>query len=585
MSNIILGLAGAIGHDPAAALYIDGELVAACEEERFVRRKHARDEAPYLAARACLQIGGVRGQDVTQVAIPFAPISLFTKARWHYAYRHWYAPDRAIDSVLNGNRRYRRYRRDLSSLLDKLHIPAATSRVVPVQHQLAHAASATLINPQAGRTPLFCSDAKGEYSALFLGYAEAGKIVRVKEFYNPDSLAGMYAALTDYLGFEALDGEFKVMGIAPFGDPDKYDLTSLAKFNGRRLKINNHLVGTVGIRRYKAQSKGHYFSRQLVEMLGPRRVGSLIDDPYVHYAAAIQALYENLAVKIVKSYLGDMIHETGRLAIAGTSSLNIRLNQKLGEIDGLKELLINPASGDAGTAIGAAAFAASKQSEPLKPAKHFFLGPKFTRNQCVEACKGHREKPVWEILDDPHAKAVELLKAGEVIGWFRGRMEFGARALGNRSILADPSQPGIAQRINKLVKFRESWRPFSASLLESAADDYIDRGKLNSHDEAMALSVKTTAKFREVYPDVVHVDGTARLQVVRDDNNADFHSLLSQFADATGQRLLINTALNRPGEALVCTPEDAINAFHGTDLNYLILGDLLVSKREEVDDW
>ena len=164
-------------------------------------------------------------------------------------------------------------------------------------------------------------------------------------------------------------------------------------------------------------------------------------------------------------------------------------------------------------------------------------------------------------------------------------MEFGARAFGNRSILADPSQPGIAQCIYKLVKFRESWRPFSASLLESAADDYIDRGKLNSHDEAMALSVKTTAKFREVYPDVVHVDGTARLQVVRDDNNADFHNLLSQFADATGQRLLINTALNRPGDALVCTPEEAINAFHGTDLNHLILGDLLVSKREEVDDW
>ena len=125
----------------------------------------------------------------------------------------------------------------------------------------------------------------------------------MKEFYNPDSLAGMYAALTDYLGFEALDGEFKVMGIAPFGDPEKYDLSSLAKFNGRRLKINNHLVGTVGIRRYKAQSKGHYFSRQLLDMLGPRRVGNLVDDPYVHYAAAIQALYENLAVKIVKSYL------------------------------------------------------------------------------------------------------------------------------------------------------------------------------------------------------------------------------------------------------------------------------------------
>ena len=160
MSNIILGLAGAIGHDPAAALYIDGELVAACEEERFVRRKHARDEAPYIAARACLQMGGVRGQDVTQVAIPFAPISLFTKARWHYAYRHWYAPDRAIDSVLNGNRRYRRYRRDLSSLLDKLHIPAATSQVAPVQHQLAHAASATLINPKKVAPQYFAATRK-----------------------------------------------------------------------------------------------------------------------------------------------------------------------------------------------------------------------------------------------------------------------------------------------------------------------------------------------------------------------------------------------------------------------------------------
>ena len=288
MAIITLGLAGAVGHDPAAALFRDGELVAAVEEERLIRRRHANGESPYLAARHCLQAAGIRGADVDRVAIPFAPINLFNKARWHFAYRHWYAPDRAIDSVLNGNRRYRRYRHELQEFLDKLHIPRDRVDIVSVQHQLAHASAAVHLNELPGKTPVFCVDSKGEYSNIFLGYSEGGEIKRIKEFYNPDSLSGMYSALTDYLGFEILDGEFKVMGIAPFGDPNKYDLSSLARLRGRRFKVNNHLVGTVGLRRYKAKSKGHYFSKQLVDLLGPRRVGNLTDDPYVHYAAAIQ---------------------------------------------------------------------------------------------------------------------------------------------------------------------------------------------------------------------------------------------------------------------------------------------------------
>src|SRR6056300_1593412 len=163
MSNVTLGLAGAIGHDPAAALFVDGELVAAVEEERLVRRKHAKEALPYLAARQCLQIAGLRSSDVTHVAVPYAPVSLFSKARWHHAYRHWYAPDRAVDSLFNGNRRYRRYLAELHALLEKLHIPAEKIKIVPVEHQLAHASSAYHLNEQEDKTAIFCIDSKGEY--------------------------------------------------------------------------------------------------------------------------------------------------------------------------------------------------------------------------------------------------------------------------------------------------------------------------------------------------------------------------------------------------------------------------------------
>jgi carbamoyltransferase len=169
MAIITLGLSGAIGHDPAAALFIDGELVAAVEEERLIRRKHAYDGTPYLSARRCMQIARINPAQIDQVAIPFAPISLFTKARWHYAYRHWYAPDRAVDSLLNGNRRYRRYIAELKGLLEKLHITADKVKIVPVEHQLAHASSAYHLDEREGKTAIFCNDSKGEYSNILLG--------------------------------------------------------------------------------------------------------------------------------------------------------------------------------------------------------------------------------------------------------------------------------------------------------------------------------------------------------------------------------------------------------------------------------
>lgn len=583
MTNITLGLAGAVGYDPAAAIVIDGQLVAAVEEERLVRRRHAREEPPFLSANRCLQIARVKASEVTHVAIPYAPISLFSWGRWHYAYRHWYAPDRSIDSVFNGNRRYRRYLKKLSELLDRLYIRQDQVELVSVQHQLAHASSAYHLTDNGEKTAIFCVDGRGEYASIFLGYGENGNIVKVKEFYNPDSLCGMYAGVTDYLGFDMLDGEFKVMGIAPFGDPNKYDLSSLARFDGKRFKVNTHLVGTVGLRRFRVKSRGHYFSKRLIDMLGPRRVGNLVDDPYVHYAAGIQKLYEDIAVDMVQTYLGDVIRDTGRLAVAGTGSMNIRLNRRLSDIPGVKRLIVHPACGDSGTAIGAATYASSTLGCQIQPVKNMFLGPNFSSKQCIGACRSHRDKPGYELLDDPFTTAAEMIASGELVAWFRGRMEFGARGLGNRSILGNPAQPGVADLINRQVKFREKWRPFSAAILDTVAGEILEDDQF---DEYMCINLTVKKAWREQYASVVYAqEGSTRAQVVREESNPDMHRLLTRFRELTGHGLLINTTLNRPGEALVCTPDDAIDVFQGSDLNYMIMENVLVTKRQESDKW
>lgn len=583
MALITLGLSGAIGHDPAAAIMVDGELVAAAEEERLVRRKHAKGMTPYHAARFCLQQAQIKNSDIDMVAISLAPISLFSPARWHYAWRHWYAPDRAVDSLFNGNRRYRRYVKEVRGLLEQLNIPWRKVKLVPVQHQLAHASSAYHLSGWEEKTAILTIDTRGEYATIMLGYGENGRIHKIKEFYDPDSLAGMYAAITDYLGFEILDGEFKVMGMAPFGDPDKYDLSSLAEFTGKNFKVNNQLISTVGFRRYKAKSRGHFFSPKLVDLLGPRREGNLVDDPYIHYAAAIQKMYEDIAAGLITQYLYPILHETGKMVFAGTSAMNVKLVERINSLPAVKELFVHPGCGDSGTAIGAAAYAEARMGQQIKPLKNVFLGPRYSKMQCVAACRNHRDKPQWEELENAPKKAAELLTEGHLVAWFQGRMEFGNRALGNRSILANPGKAHINDKLNNDVKFRERWRPFCPSLLDSFADDFFEAETGNWFYMTTCLPVKD--KWREKYPSVVYKDGTARAQVVTHDGNPRFYQLLKFFEEKTGNGIVINTALNRPGEALICSPEDAVEMFIGSDLVYLIMEDILVTKRAERDTW
>lgn len=579
MPLTILGLSGALTHDPSAALYIDGKLVAAAEEERFVRDKHAKNRMPYESARFCLEFAGIKPGDVDAVAIPFAPISLAEKARWHYAKRYWYAPDRALDALFAGNRRFKRYKKRIEWCLLQLGFDLKKIEIVPVEHHLAHAASAYFCSGFKEKTAILGIDGKGEYATTFFGVGENGKIRKIKEFYDPDSLGGLYGALTEYLGFEMLDGEYKVMGMAPYGDPTRYDFSRLAKFENGELVINTDYANVIGFRRYKEKGKGYYFSPKLIDWLGPMRHGDIADDPYIHYAASMQKLFEDLALQMMDYYLGDILKETGKLAFSGGGALNVKLNQKIIARPEVRELFVQPASGDAGTAIGAAAWVSEQRSVPVEKMEHVYLGPQYSNEDVIAACARHPAKPQYEVIADGDSavpeRIAQILADGNPVAWFQGRMEFGPRALGGRSILGCPSAPGVADRINEQIKFRERWRPFCPSML-----DTVGPQMLGSDHPAhfMTFTFEVAEEWKTRVPEVVHEDGTSRAQVLKREYNPRYYDLMQAMEKLTGNGVVLNTSLNRRGEPMICSPTDALNMFFGSDLQYLIMQDVLVVK-------
>ena len=568
-------MSGALGHDPSAALLIDGEIVAAAEEERFVRDKHARKRMPLEAARYCLAEAGLAASEIDAVAFPYAPISIFSPARWHYARRHWYAPDRALDAIFNGNRRYRRNRARVAALGRALGIDWSRTTFEPVEHHLAHASSAYHLSGFEGRTAVLGVDGKGEYATTFFGVGEAGVISRIHEFYDPDSLSGVYGALTEYLGFQMLDGEYKLMGMAPYGDPSRFDFAPLVGCRDGDVRVDTRLVNTVGLRRYRDEGGGRYFGPALVERLGPPRRGDAADEPYIHHAAAMQQAYEDACLALIDRYLGDVLSDARRLVFAGGGALNVKLNQRILARDDVDELFVQPAAGDAGTALGAATYVASLAGDDLGPMTHVYLGPAFAPRECRAALESHPGLSVQE-LDDVPGRTAKILAAGHPVAWFQGRMEFGPRALGARSILGCPSIPGIAARINAEIKYRERWRPFCPSVTDAVAPDILGTGHPAPF---MTIAFDVTASWRSRIPEVVHVDGTARAQVVTRSANPRYYALLEHLGELTGAPVVLNTSLNRRGEPIACTPSDALDIFVGSDLGYLVMEDLLITKR------
>ncbi|WP_078118068.1 carbamoyltransferase family protein [Thiosocius teredinicola] len=571
---IVLGISGAVSHDPSAAIFVDGELAAAAEEERFIRDKHAKGKYPYEATRFCLEYAGVKPEQVDVVAFPYAPIPLSSPARWHYAARHWYAPDRALDAIFNGNRRFRRNLAKTLKLVADLRLDNA--RVVPVEHHLTHASSAYHLSGFKEKTAILGIDGKGEYATTFFGYGENGQIHKIKEFYDPDSLGGMYGAMTEYLGFEMLDGEFKVMGMAPYGDPKRFDFSRLIRYDQRSFKVNTQLVNVIGMRRYKdANGKGYYFSPKLIDWLGPKREGDEIDDPYIDYAASIQQLLEDVSLGLIDHYLGDILRETGKICYAGGVALNVKLNQRIIARPDVEELFVQPAASDAGTALGAASYVANQAGDVVKPMQHAYLGPSYSNEQCIAACEEHEGKPRWEKLDNVPEQVAKILADGNPVAWFQGRMEFGPRALGNRSILGAPNVEGIAERINEQIKYRERWRPFCPSMLDRVAPQMLQTDHPAPY---MTFTFDVADEWKTRVPEVVHEDGTARAQVVTCESNPRYYALIEALEKLTGNGVILNTSLNRRGEPMVCSPTDALNMFYGSELQYLVMEDLLVRK-------
>ena len=577
MSLVVLGLSGALTHDPSAALYIDGKLIAAAEEERFTRQKHAKNAMPLHAARWCLKEAGIRPKDVDVVAFPFGKVSLLGKARWHYAKRYWYAPERSLGAIFNGNRHYRRNVKKVRGLLDELGIDWDDIEFDAIEHHMAHASSAYHLSGfEEGKVAILGIDGKGEYATTFFGYGENGHIHKIKEFYDPDSLGQLYASFTEYLGFEMLDGEYKVMGMAPYGDASLYDLSRLIDFDGDEIIVNTELVNTIGLRRYKEGRKGYYFSQKLVDWLGPKRQGDIADDPYIHYAASMQKMYEDVSLKLIDRYLRDVIEETGKLVFAGGGALNVKLNQKILDLPYVKELFVQPAASDSGTAVGAASFASWSRGVAPEPMKHVYLGPKYSTEECIQACEDHPQHPVFHQQDDIVEKTAALLEAGNPVAWCQGRMEFGPRALGGRSILGNPSFSGIADKINEQIKFRERWRPFCPSVLDTVAAEMIQTDHPAPY---MTITFEVAEAWKARVAEVVHEDGTARVQIVEEATNPKYYALLQEMERLNGNGVVLNTSMNRRGEPMVCSPTDALNMFYGSDLEYLVLEDLLVTKR------
>ncbi|MDH5736824.1 MAG: carbamoyltransferase, partial [Gammaproteobacteria bacterium] len=385
----------------------------------------------------------------------------------------------------------------------------------------------------------------------------------------------LYASFTQYLGFEMLDGEYKVMGMAPYGDPDRYDLSNLIEFDGKDIRINTEMVNTVGLRRYKEGRKGYFFSQKLIDWLGPRRKGDVADEPYIHYAASMQKMYEDISLKLIDHYLGDILKETGKLVFAGGGALNVKLNQKILQLPYVKEMFVQPASSDSGTAVGAASYASWKRGVQPEKMDHVYLGPSYTTEECMEECDHHPEKPVYEVVENVPQKAAELMVAGHPVAWCQGRMEFGPRALGGRSILGCPSHAGIADKINEQIKFRERWRPFCPSVLDSVASEMIQTDHPAPY---MTITFEVAESWKSRVPEVVHEDGTSRVQIVNENTNPVYYALLKEMERLTGNGVVLNTSMNRRGEPMVCSPRDALNMFFGSDLQYLFLENLLVTK-------
>lgn len=576
----ILGIS-AFYHDSAAALIVDGRIVAAAQEERFTRRRHDAD-FPLNAVRHVLAQAGLGLGDVGHVVFYECPGLKFRRLAASYlaaAPRGFAMFDRSMRAWLGGKLFHRRLIRRALGRLDP------TARQCPpvhfCDHHRSHAASAFYPSP-FDRALVLTLDGVGERATSTVALAEGARITPLRELRFPHSLGLLYSAFTFYAGFRVNSGEYKLMGLAPYGTP-RYRDVILEKLVDVKpdgsFRMDMRYFDYVAGRRMIAPAFEQLFG-------APARVPD--SDPITAFhrdiAASIQSVTEEIILRIATALAQD--HPGLPLCLAGGVALNCVANGRLRRSGLFTDIWVQPAAGDAGGALGAAQwFWHDRLGAPRKPAipdamAGCRLGPEFTDDEIARrlTMSGVRIRR----LDDAAliATTVAALNDGEAVGWFQGRMEFGPRALGARSILADPRDPEMQRRLNLKIKKRESFRPFAPAVPAEAAADWFDLTGTGSPYMLFTAPV-TVPRNADAIPAVTHVDGSARVQTVSQQDNPRFHALLTAFGRKTGCPILVNTSFNQRGEPIVCTPEDAWNCFMSTGLDRLVIGNVVVIKSEQ----
>ena len=595
----ILGLS-AFYHDSSACLLQDGRIIAAAQEERFTRKKHDAS-FPDHAIAYCLAEAGIIPEQIDQVVFYEKPFLKFERLLETYLA---FAP-RGFRSFALSMPAWIKDKLFQKSVLTKALSNALgetidwQSRLLFSQHHLSHAASAFYPSPFE-RAAVLTLDGVGEWTTSSLAVGQGKRLTILKEIHFPHSLGLLYSAFTYYTGFKVNSGEYKVMGLAPYGKPRYADL------------ITEHLVHVADDGSFQFDMRYFDYATGLTmttkhfhKLFGgpPRQPEAQITQREMDLAASVQKVTEDIVLRLARS----IQRQTGEknLCLAGGVALNCVANGLLARANLFDNIWVQPAAGDAGGALGAALAAWHLHLDGERP-EHVhrdlmqgsYLGPAFSdedASTALNVCGGiFTRYSESELL----ARVTKALSAGKAIGWMQGRMEFGPRALGARSILADPRSALMQSQLNLKVKYRESFRPFAPAVLSEHVSEWFEHEadspymlfvapiRENKRHPIIALDAAQMGLDqlkvpRSVIPAVTHVDYTARLQTVHEETNPKFHALLSRFFDETGCPVLVNTSFNVRGEPIVCTPEQAFKCFMGTELDVLVIGNLLLLKEDQ----
>lgn len=593
----ILGISG-LYHDSAAALVVDGRIEAAAQEERFTRRKHDA-EFPKRAVEYCLSVAGCRLDELDAVVFydkPFIKFERLLETYLSFAPRGFQSFKMAMPLWLRDKLFQKQI---IAKELKTFSAGFDVGKLLFTEHHLSHAASAFYPSPFE-EAAVLTMDGVGEWATMTLAIGRGNDLKVHKELHFPHSLGLLYSAVTYYIGFKVNSGEYKVMGLAPYGTPRfaKLMLETLVdlKEDGSFQLDQSYFNYGVGL-----TMTNDRFAALFGEPV--RKPEQLLTQFHMDMAASVQAVTEEIVLRLARSVRA----ETGmtNLCLAGGVALNCVANGKLlreGIFDGL---WIQPAAGDAGGALGAALagyhlFHGKPREVPTKgdAMRGSYLGPEFSQSE-IEA-ELTAAGATFEVLDD--AALIEMtaqgLADGKAVGWMQGRMEFGPRALGGRSILGDPRSPAMQKTLNLKVKFRESFRPFAPSVLREDVADWFEldgdspymllvadvreelRREMTAEEKAL-FGIDKLNVPRSTIPAVTHVDYSARIQTVHKETNPRYHRLISRFKALTGCPVVVNTSFNVRGEPIVCTASDAFRCFMGSEIELLVVGNCLLRKEEQ----